>query len=588
MPTESTIPTPATADVCTYDILSEGRPLSESFRLLSVVVQHALNRISTAVLLFEDGDAAESTFPASDAGELTPGKQIEIKLGYRSNNQTVFKGIVVSHNLRIRPTGNRLEIECRHNAVKMTAVKKSRYFTEMKDSEILDQLISNYAISASVDQTDADLKEVVQYDATDWDFMLLRAEANGLVVFTGPDKISVKKPQPEASPVLTARYGSSLLEFDARLDARNQNESIKTVSWQPSEQQILEVEAREPQRASAGNLSPQQLFAVLDGGACVEKHGGALRQSELQAWADARLVKERLAFLRGRAKFQGFAGIRPGKVVEIQGVGSRFSGKLYISGVRHSLAQGDWTTDAELGLNPELFVSQVHLHPIPAAGLVASVNGLHTGIVTQLSDDPDGEDRIKVRLPLISDSSEGWWARIATLDAGAQRGTFFRPEIGDEVIVGFMQNDPRFPVVLGMCHSSAKPAPEPANDNNHLKGFVSREKMKLVFDDENKVISIETPSGNKVVISEQDKGISLTDENGNKFVLNNQGVVIESMKDLKINAPGDITVEGVNITISANSALKAEGSGSAELSGASTTLKGSATTVIQGGVVQIN
>ena len=52
---------------------------------------------------------------------------------------------------------------------------------------------------------------------------------------------------------------------------------------------------------------------------------------------------------------------------------------------------------------------------------------------------------------------------LATLDAGKERGTFFRPEIGDEVVVGFLNDDPRHPVILGMCHSSAKPAPEPAN-----------------------------------------------------------------------------------------------------------------------------
>jgi len=56
---------------------------------------------------------------------------------------------------------------------------------------------------------------------------------------------------------------------------------------------------------------------------------------------------------------------------------------------------------------------------------------------------------------MISTSDDGIWARISTLDAGKQRGTFFRPEIGDEVIVGFLNDDPRYPVVLGMVNSSA-------------------------------------------------------------------------------------------------------------------------------------
>ena len=208
-------------------------------------------------------------------------------------------------------------------------------------------------------------------------------------------------------------------------------------------------------------------------------------------------MKERLAKVRGRAKFQGFAGVLPGKVIEVTGIGERFEGKMYVSGVRHTLANGNWETDVQLGLSTELFAETYNLRPLPAAGLLPAVSGLQIGVVTALENDPDGEDRIKVRLPLVSPAEEGIWARIATLDAGKERGTFFRPEIDDEVVIGFLSDDPRHPVVLGMCHSSAKPAPEPAKDDNHRKGYVSREKMQFIFDDEKKAIVLATPGGNK-------------------------------------------------------------------------------------------
>jgi uncharacterized protein involved in type VI secretion and phage assembly len=278
----------------------------------------------------------------------------------------------------------------------------------------------------------------------------------------------------------------------------------------------------------------------------------------------------------------------PGKIIEITGVGERFEGEMYVSGVRHSLSQGNWTTDVQLGLNPELFSETYNLRPMPAAGLLPSVTGLQTGIVTALENDPEGEDRIKVRLPLISTSEEGIWARISTLDAGKERGTFFRPEIGDEVIVGFINDDPRHPVVLGMMHSSHNPAPEPAKDSNHFKGYVSREKMKFTFDDEKKIITLETPAGNKILLSEEDKGIKLVDQNGNKITMDDNGIVIESIKELTLKAATDLKIEGINMTAKASASFKAEGTASAEISGASTTVKGSATVVIQGGMVQIN
>ncbi|MGZ8190788.1 MAG: type VI secretion system tip protein VgrG [Methylococcaceae bacterium] len=588
MSNESTIPTPATPDVCTVAILIQGAEISGEFHVLSVYVTRELNRIPTAMIQLQDGEASKATFKASNTDHFIPGKKIEIQLGYRSQNDSVFKGIIVKHSIKVRKNGSLLILECRDAAVKMTSGTHSRYYTGKKDSDIMEEIIGLYGLQKDITATQAELKEVVQYDAGDWDFLLCRAEANGLVVSVEDGKITVAPPAIDGQSVLTVQYGATLLELDAEIDARWQSKGITAHSWNATDQELLAAEAKEPATTNNGNLTPGSLADVIGGDAHAIQHGGKLSQPELQAWADGRLLKERLAKVRGRAKFQGFAGVMPGKIIEVTGIGERFEGKLYVSGIRHSFAKGNWETDVQLGLNSELFAETYNLRPLPAAGLIPAISGLQTGIVTVLENDPDGEDRIKVRLPLISASEEGIWARIATLDAGKQRGTFFRPEIGDEVVVGFLNDDPRHPVVLGMCHSSAKPAPEPAKDDNHRKGYVSREKMKFTFDDEKKIILLETPGGNKMQLSEEDKGIVFEDQNGNKITLDDSGIKIESSKDLILKAAKDVKIEGMNTELKAQAAFKASGSGSAEISGASTTIKGSATAVIQGGIVQIN
>jgi len=401
-------------------------------------------------------------------------------------------------------------------------------------------------------------------------------------------KIKIAKPATGSEAVVAVKYGATILELDAEIDARWQSTGIKAISWNASDQKIINAEAKEPSVTKSGNLSPNNLAAILGSDPHDIRHGGKLSQPELQAWADGRLLKERLAKVRGRVKFQGFAGVLPGKIIEVTGIGERFEGEMYVSGVRHTVVNGNWETDVQFGLNPELFAETVNLRPLPAAGLLPAVSGLQIGVVTVLENDPDGEDRIKVRIPLVSTAEEGIWARIATLDSGKNRGTYFRPEIGDEVVVGFLGDDPRHPVVLGMCHSSAKPAPESAKDSNHHKGYVSREKLKFTFDDEKKIIVIETPGGNKMTLSEEDKGIVIKDQNGNKITLDDSGIKIESAKDLTLTAAKDIKIEGMNTEIKAQTAFKASGTGSAEVSGASTTIKGDATTVIKGGMVQIN
>ena len=154
-------------------------------------------------------------------------------------------------------------------------------------------------------------------------------------------------------------------------------------------------------------------------------------------------------------------------------------------------------------------------------------------------------------------------------------------EIEDEVIVGFINNDPRHAVVLGMLNSSAKPAPITAADDNHEKGYVSRSEMKMIFNDDKKSFSLETPGGNKFLITEEDKKIHLEDQNGNKITMNEDGIKMESIKDIILKASGDIKAEGTNISIKGSSETKVEGGSGAEVSSG-------ATTKIKGSVVNIN
>jgi len=389
------------------------------------------------------------------------------------------------------------------------------------------------------------------------------------------------------SAALKMAYGSTVLELDAEIDSRLQNKGVKASCWSAPDQATVDADATEPSLLSAGNLAASDLAKVLGDGTSEIKHAGHLDQPELQSWADARLLRMRLAKIRGRARCQGFAALLPGQIVEISGVGDRFAGQLYVSGVRHTVSGGNWETDVQFGISPELFTETYNLRPLPAAGLLPVVSGLQMGIVTALENDPDSEFRIKCRLPLISANDDGVWARLATLDAGDGRGTFFRPEINDEVVVGFLNEDPRYPVILGMCHSSAKAAPQPAKDANNLKGYVSREKLKVTFDDDKKVITFETPGGNKMSLTDDAKGIVLQDQNGNKITLDDGGIKVESVKDITLKSSNDTKLSATNAEISAQSSFKATGTSTAEVSGGSTTISGNSMASVKGPQVQI-
>lgn len=570
---EQIIPTPASPSVCTITVLSEGNAVSGEHQILSIVVHNEVNRIPTATLLIRDGNAGSQEFACSDTDLFIPGKKIEIKAGYQATEDTIFKGVVVSHSLKVRQQASILTVVCKDEAFKMTIGQNSRYFRDQTDSDVLDDIIGQNGLQSDVEATTLQQPEMVQFECSDWDFVLTRAEVLGKICTTDDGKITIKAPNATQTPALTLQYGATLLEFDAELDARTQFKSVKSQGWQASEQSLLENEDSTSTFPDAGNISPDDLAAVHGTDPLTQTHTGNLPEGELQEWTKARLLRSRLAKVRGRGRFQGYAPIKPGQTVKLQGVGARFEGVVFVSAIRHEIAEGNWTTDAQFGLDPAWFAQRYEVSHSPAAALIPAISGLHIGVVTQLENDPAGEHRIMVRLPVISPDDEGIWARIATLDAGNNRGSFFRPEIDDEVIVGFLNNDPRHPVVLGACNSSAKPAPLEAKDDNHEKGFVTRSGMKWLFNDEHKNILLETPDGNKITISGEDKAIEMEDQNGNKITMDNTGITLESAKDIVLKATGDIKAEGVNITISAN---------------ASSELSASGSTTIKGGMVKIN
>jgi Rhs element Vgr protein len=573
---ERIIPTPAPSDLSTIKILTDGREITGEYHVVSVIVNKAINKIPYARMVILDGDASKEDFTISNSEDFVPGKQIEILAGYHSDEETIFKGIVTCHAIKARhKKSSILEIECRDAASKMAVARRNAYYTQASDSEIMEEIINDFGLSMEVEATNARHKEMVKFNTLDWDFLLSRARANGLLVITDDGKISVTAPDPGQEPILDLVYGSTMMEFEAQMDARTQYPQIDASAWDYADQEVIKEESDPPSLPDQGNLNADVLARVMALSTFPLHHAGNRTGSELKALADAYLLQSRLSRIVGRLKCQGFASVKPGHLVNLKGVGDRFNGAALITSVRQVIKVGNWETDMQFGLSPELFAPGDIVEPL-AAGLVPGVNGLQIGLVTQLEEDPDGEDRVLVRMPLVDPGAEGIWCRVASLDAGENRGAFFRPEIDDEVILGFINDDPRDPVILGMLNSSAKPAPITASDDNHEKGFVTREELKLIFDDDKKSVTCETPNGNKVVLSDDEGSIVIQDENGNKIEMSSDGILMESASDINIKAVGDVNIQGVNVKLTADAEFKAKGSAGAEVStGAVAILKGS-------------
>ncbi len=569
----------ASQDRPTVTVLINGSELSQSVDILAVHCTSQFNRISTATIIVSDGDPASEDFEISSGDNFTPGNEVEIKMGYAADEpDVIFKGIVVKQRIKGKSQGSQTEVLCKHEVFRSAYSEKYAVFQDSSDADIIEGILDNYGISKTIESTTITHQNMVQYRSTDWDFLVSRAEANGHVTLSVPGEVKTIKPEVVSAAVLSLQYGATLISFEAELDGRLQEEKLTAYSWDYSSGEQITGEAEQGDLATAGNLDSTDLADSLENNEEQSHYTAIHMQEEVDAVAQGEQTRRRLSRLQGTLTCQGNAQVEPGVTVELAGLGERFNGKALVSGVTQSYQNGTWLTSLQIGTRAESHLETFKPRP-KSSYLIPRVQGLEIGVVTDLAD-PNDENRVQIKLPVF-DNEEGVWARMAQPDAGDGRGVFWRPEIGDEVIVGFINDDPRAPVILGMLHSSARPSPINQTDDNHEKGIVTREELKLLFDDDKKEVTIETPNGNTLVISDDDASITLEDEHGNKIQMSADGISYDSPGDIVLKATGDVKIEGMNVSIAANAQFKAEGSAGAEVSA-------SGTTVIKGSVVQIN
>jgi uncharacterized protein involved in type VI secretion and phage assembly len=176
------------------------------------------------------------------------------------------------------------------------------------------------------------------------------------------------------------------------------------------------------------------------------------------------------------------------------------------------------------------------------AGLGGHWYGVFPALVSDIKD-PDGMGRVKVKLPWAPDTGGGAyeaWARVATLMAGNNRGTWLVPDVNDEVLVAFEAGDPRRPFVLGGLWNGTDSPPESmdGSGNNYKKVVRSRNGVKVTLDDADgqEQFICETPGGQKITLKDGPGSVEIVDSNGNSIKLEASGITINASAKVTINA----------------------------------------------------
>lgn len=588
-------------DLPTFSVLVEGSEINEAYGVKSIYIEKAINKISFARIVLFDGDPAEENFKISESSDFEPGKSIKIKLGYHNTDDDAFEGVITAQNIEVKSythkMSSQLVITCHDKSFKMTMARKSANFKDKKDSEVISSLISEYGLSKSVGATTYKHANLIQYNCSDWDFMLSRADANGLIVINDAGKLDINKPVVSGSEVLDLNYGTNIIDFHGEMDSRLQLDGVTFKSWDGTQLKLNSGVGTEPSANSQGNITAKKLAETGDKQKIETATSAPEDTSLLKEWANSHLLHARLAKIKGSVTFIGSTEVNPGKLVKLEGFGARFNGTAYVSRVVHELSEGLWTTEAGFGLDHKTYTDNDQISGPGAFGLLPEISGVHIGKVKQIDADPNGEYRVLVDVPVIKESGDGIWARLSNPYASGDIGMYFFPEVGDEVVLGFLNNDPRFAIILGSLYGKKNKPPFTPDDKNKNKAIVTKSKMKVTFDEEKKILTIETPGGQKVTLDDDSKLLKLEDQNDNSIKLDDGGITLTSNKDIKLSAKGkisisatgnaeissngDVSIKGNNINSKANIALSAEGSASAEL-------KASGNVTVKGAMVMIN
>ena len=178
--------------------------------------------------------------------------------------------------------------------------------------------------------------------------------------------------------------------------------------------------------------------------------------------------------------------------------------------------------------------------------------------------DPDKLGRVKVRYPNLSGKDTSWWAPLAALGAGKNRGWFFLPEIDDEVLVMFEHGDFRRPIVIGALWNGKDLPPEKNGGKNERRVLVSRKGSRVELDDDKGTITIE--DGGKIgrVVISADNKITVEAKSG----------------DLVLQAPsGELNVVAAECDFQAQQGLKIQAGSALNLGADAIAVQGSSLTV---------
>jgi uncharacterized protein involved in type VI secretion and phage assembly len=579
--------------------------------LLEIVVDTSLYLPSMFTIKFLDPHLT-----LADDASLDIGKEVEIsfKTDEEAGNQqaVLIKGEITALEPDFSATeGTTMLVRGYDKCHRLHRGKKTRTFLKMTDSDLVNKIAGEAGLSPTVDSTSITYDYVLQNNQTNMEFLMARAERIGYQVYSAEGKLYFKKGDANlgAGPELV--FLENLHDFRPCFTASGQADKMFARSWDVKQKKLIESQVTPASSLNQGGMS---------------QTGGAKSQSAFGGSAEA-IVTDRPVFTVDEAKelatglsndicrdfcqaegvCEGDPRLKAGYTVNITKVGTRFSGKYYVTSATHIYSQDGYETRFTIsGRQPNTLTHLLESEDGHTNGLM---HGVVPALVTNLND-PDDLGRVKVKYPWLGANPEieSDWVRIASPMAGAQRGFFYLPEVNDEVLVAFEHGDVHRPYIVGALWSSTDKPPK-KNSEAVASGKVNQRVLKtrqghlIILDDKQgeEQISVTSKSGHTVILNDKggSESITIKDKTGNNSMVidstkNSMAIAVNG--DFTVDAKGKVTIKSMQaMSLESQAAgsvkgmqLTLEGTAKAEVKGPTVSVAGSAMTEVKGAIVKIN
>lgn len=346
-----------------FEVKLSGRPAGQDVvhDILSVSYKDGVQEIDSFEISINNWDADARAFKYSDKKLFDPGERLELSMGYRGALRTMLKGEITS----LRPSfpaggGSVLAVSGLSELHRFRTQQESRTYAQVTDSDIADQIGQRLRvrIEAPHASTEPRLDYVIQDNQYDIIFLLERARRIGydLVLEERPsgastETVLVYRPSTTPhQPAYRLSYGKSLIEFQPELTTANQVGKVTVRGWDAANKKPILYTATRDQLATRGVKTRGGQDAIDK---AVEAKAEIVATKPVESEAEAqRLATEILEgiakeMVKGTGSVPGLPDVRAGTVLEIDGLGDRFSGRYFVVGTTHAIGDSGYTTQFE-------------------------------------------------------------------------------------------------------------------------------------------------------------------------------------------------------------------------------------------------